>query len=128
MKNFDFEQFNFESSESSQRAVKIYHRQRFARKIALNARHGLLKSDIDFLRSTGNYPESVLNTLIVRDTKAAIRPKHKLHKEFTPKNISSTIKFSIGRRLVAPMAKHNINFKPLYSQATQSEKTTFKCA
>ena len=85
MKNFDFEQFNFEPSESSQRAVKIYHRQRFARKIALNARHGLLKSDIDFLRATGNYPESVLNTLIVRDTKAAIRPKHKLHKEFTPK-------------------------------------------
>lgn len=122
MKNFDFEQFNFEPSESSQRAVKIYHRQRFARKIALNARHGLLKSDIDFLRATGNYPESVLNTLIVRNTKATIRPKHKLHKEFTPKNISSTIKFSIGRRLVAPMAKHNINLNPYIRKLRKAKK------
>lgn len=121
MKNFDFEQFNFEPSEFSQKSVKLYYRHDFSRKMAINARHGLLKSDIDLLRSTGNYSEEVLNALPVRNTQTANRPKHKLHKEFTPKNISATIKFSIGRRLAAPMAKHNINLNP-YIRALRKAK------
>lgn len=122
MKNFDFEQFNFEPSESSRDSIKLYYRHYFARKVALNARHGLLKSDIDLLRSTGKYSEEILNLLPVRNTQAANRPKHKLHKEFTPKNIAVTIKFSIGRRLIAPVAKHDINSNPYIRKTRKAKK------
>lgn len=122
MKNFDFEQFNFEPSESSRDSVKLYYRHYFARKVTLNARHGLLKSDIDLLRSTGKYSEEILNSLPVRNTQAANRPKHKLHKEFTPKNIAVTIKFSIGRRLIAPVAKHDINSNPYIRKVRKAKK------
>ena len=122
MKNLDFEQFNFTPTPHSDRAVKIYHRQRFVRKVVLNARHGLLKTDIDFLRSTGNYPESVLETLMVRNTQVSSRPKHKLHKAFTPKNIANTIKFSTGLKLAAPLAKHDINLNPYIRKHRKAKK------
>ena len=58
----------------------------------------------------------------MRNTQAANRPKHKLHKEFTPKNIAVTIKFSIGRRLIAPVAKHDINSNPYIRKVRKAKK------
>lgn len=120
MKDFDFEQFNFEPTLHSQRAIKLHHRQRFSRRIALNARRGLSAKDIQFLRATGYYPDSLLNTLKseVREVK---RSKHKIHKEFTPKNITNTIKFSIGIKLVAPVSKHDINLNPYIRKLRKSK-------
>lgn len=122
MKNLDFEQFNFTPTPYSQSAVKIYYRHRFSRKLTLNGRHGLLQSDIDFLRSTGNYPEDLLKSLDVRNGKPAKRSKHKIHKTFTPNNITKTIKFSIGIKLVAPVSKHDINLNPYIRKLRKAKK------
>ncbi|GJI56927.1 hypothetical protein HEMROJRC1_20390 [Rodentibacter sp. JRC1] len=74
------------------------------------------------MRLTGNYSESLLSTLKVREPQSVSRQKHKIHKEFTPKNITNTIKFSIGQKLVAPVAKHDINLNPYVRKLRKSKK------
>lgn len=121
MKNLDFEQFNFTPTLHSEKAIKIFFRHAYSRKISLNER-GLSQKDIDFIRSTGKYPEYFIDSLIVRCKKIVSRPKHKIHKEFTPKNVSNTIKFSIGRQLIAPLSKHDFNHNPYIRKVRKMKK------
>lgn len=86
MKNFIFENYNYTPTSASQKAVALCNRHKFSRKLALIERNSV--------------------------TSCEPRPKTKIHKHATPINIAYTIKFSIGRKLNAPLPKHDVDQNP----------------
>lgn len=116
MKDFNFSQYNFKPTEYSQKAVGTFYRQQFARALALHRRNGITEAQYRALIKDGTIPEAHLNSLKVKNKTKTVRPHNKLHKRHTPKIVTNTIKFNIGKNLVAPLAKHDINLNPYYRE------------
>lgn len=116
MKEFNFDRFNFTPTLGSRQAVSVYHRQLFSRALALHRRNGITQAQYKSLLKDGLISAEHLSSLKVRPSAKSKRAKTKLHKRHSPKVVTGTIKFSIGKQLSAPLAKHNINLNPYYRE------------